>query len=40
MNAHIFLINPGEYYSWKVYRLEDINENVTSYGNNINNKGA
>ncbi len=22
-------ITPGEFYSWKVYRLEDINENVT-----------
>ncbi len=31
--AHIFLITPGESYSWKMYRLEDINENVTSYGN-------
>ncbi len=31
--AHIFLISPGEFYSWKMYRLEDINENVTSYGN-------
>ncbi len=30
---HIFLITPGEFYSWKMYRLEDINENVTSYGN-------
>ncbi len=31
--AHIFLITPGEFYSWKIYRLEDIDENVTSYGN-------
>ncbi len=31
--ACIFLITPGEFYSWKVYRLENINENVTSYGN-------
>ena len=23
----------GEFYSWKMYRLEAINENVTSYGN-------
>ena len=28
-----FLITPGEFYSWKIYRLEDNNENVTSYGN-------
>ena len=31
--AHIFLITPCEFYSWKMYHLEDINENVTSYGN-------
>ncbi len=31
--AHIFLITPGEFYSWKMYRLEDMYENVTSYGN-------
>ena len=31
--AHIFLITPVEFYSWKMCRLEDINENVTSYGN-------
>ncbi len=31
--ACIFLITPGEFYGWKMYRLEDINENVTSYGN-------
>ena len=24
--AYIFLITPGEYYSWKMYRFEDINE--------------
>ncbi len=30
MKAHIFLIIPCEFYSWKMYRLEDINENVTS----------
>ncbi len=30
---HIFLITLGEFYSWKMYRLEDINENVTSCGN-------
>ena len=33
MKAHIFLITPGEFYSWKNYHFEDINENVTSYGN-------
>ncbi len=27
-----FVITRGEFYSWKMYRLED-NENVTSYGN-------
>ncbi len=31
--AHIFLITPVKFYSWKMYRLKDINENVTSYGN-------
>ena len=31
--AHIFLIAPVEFYGWKIYGLEDINENVTSYGN-------
>ena len=37
---HIFLITPValytvqcDMYSWKMYLLEDINENVTSYGN-------
>ena len=30
MKAHIFLIMPGEFYSGKVYRLEDINENMTT----------
>ncbi len=29
MKAHIFLIMPGEFYSGKVYRLEDINTTVT-----------
>ena len=23
----------GKFYSWKVFRLEDINENMSSYGN-------
>ncbi len=31
--AHIFLITPGEFHSFKMYRLKNINENVTSYGN-------
>ncbi len=31
--VHIFLITVGEFYSRKMYRLEDINENLTSYGN-------
>ncbi len=31
--AHIILITPVEFCGWKMYRLEDINENVTSYGN-------
>ncbi len=30
---HIFLITPGEVYSWQMYHLEDINENMTSLGN-------
>ena len=29
----IFLITPVEFYGWKMYPLEDIHENVTSYGN-------
>ena len=29
-----FLYTTGEFYNWKVYHLEDINENVTSYDNN------
>ncbi len=28
---------PGEFYSWKMHRLEDINENVTSYGKGNHN---
>ncbi len=28
-----FSLPPGEFYGWKMYRLDDINENVTSYGN-------
>ena len=31
--AHIFLITYVKFYSWKVFRLEDINENVAGYGN-------
>ncbi len=30
-----FLITLVEFHSWKMYCLEDINENVTSYGNHI-----
>ena len=30
--AHIFLNTTGEFYSWKMYRLEDIND-ITSCGN-------
>ncbi len=29
----IFLITHVKFYGGKMYRLEDINENVTSYGN-------
>ena len=31
--AHIFLITHGEFNSWKVFCLNDINENVPGYGN-------
>ena len=31
--ACIFLITPGDFYSWKMNRFKDINENVTSNGN-------
>ena len=31
--ARIFLITHGKFPSWKVIRLEDINENVPGYGN-------
>ena len=31
--VHIFLINPGKFNNWKVFRLEDINENVSGHGN-------
>ena len=31
--ACIFLTTTGEFYSLKVYCLEDVNENVTGYGN-------
>ena len=30
-NAHIFLVTHGKFNSWKVFRLEDINENVSAY---------
>ena len=29
----IFLITPGKFYGLKMYCLDDINENVISYGN-------
>ena len=28
-----YFITPGEFYNWKMYCLENINENMTSYGN-------
>ena len=31
--AHIFLVFLGKFYSWKDIHLEDINENVSDYGN-------
>ena len=31
--AHNFLMTYGKFYSWKAFRLEDINENVPGYGN-------
>ena len=31
--AHIFLITPGEFYSWKMCYLEHVNEKVIGYGN-------
>ena len=31
--AHIFLITHGKFHSWKVSRLENINENIPGYGN-------
>ena len=31
--AHIFLKSHGKFNSWKVFHLEDINENVPGYGN-------
>ena len=30
--AHIFLITHGKFHSWKVFRLEDINENMPCNG--------
>ena len=32
-SSFIFLITSGEFYSWKMFHLEDIDENVTSCGN-------
>ena len=31
--AHIFLITHDKFYHWKLFCLEDINENVSGYGN-------
>ena len=31
--VHFFLITHGKFHSWKVFRLEDTNENMSSYGN-------
>ena len=31
--AHIFLITHVKFHGWKVFRLEEINENVPGYGN-------
>ena len=31
--VNIFLITHGKFHSWKVFHLEDINENVPGYGN-------
>ena len=31
--GHIFFITHGKFYSQKVFHLEDINENVSGYGN-------
>ena len=31
--ACIFLITHVKFYSWKLFRLEDINESVAGYGN-------
>ena len=33
--AHIFLITPCKFYAWKMYCVEDMNENMTSYGNRV-----
>ncbi len=33
MKAHVLQITPGEFCRSKMYHLEDVNENVTSYGN-------
>ena len=30
--AHIFLITHGKFCNWKVFSLEDINENMLGYG--------
>ena len=31
--AHIFLITHGKSHTWKLFCLQDINENVSGYGN-------
>ena len=31
--THIFLITRVKFYSWNMFRLEDINENMPGYGN-------
>ena len=30
----IFVITCAKFYSWNMFRLEEINENMTGYGNN------
>ena len=31
--AHISPITHGKFYSWKAFRLEDVNEDLSGYGN-------
>ena len=35
--AHIYFITHVKAHSWKVFRLQDINENIPGYGNHIYN---